>query len=48
MKPLQPLLHLAALAWWRWAQRELQQRDPHHPDLIPIVHRLNHLERTAP
>lgn len=47
MSGLRPVLNLIRLAWWRWAQRELQHRDPTHPDLPQIVHRIRDLERAS-
>lgn len=44
LRPLRPLLRLAQIAWFNWARRELQQRDPTHPDLPLIVRRLRDLE----
>ena len=38
---------LLALAWWRWARRELQQINPSHPDLPRIVLRVSHFEQLA-
>ncbi len=44
MKSLSPVIDLAKLTWWRWAGRELQRRDPMHPDLPGIVLRIRALE----
>jgi hypothetical protein len=33
----------AAIAYYRWARHDLQQKDPTHPDLLHIVHRLRDL-----
>lgn len=41
MKGIRPVLHLIALAWWRWALREVH---PLHPDVPVIVRRINQLE----
>jgi hypothetical protein len=41
MLGLYPLYRLIAIAWWRWARREI---DPMHPDVHKIVHRLRELE----
>ncbi len=41
---LSPVLRLISLAWWKWARRELTQRDPMHPDLPGIVMKINQLE----
>jgi hypothetical protein len=46
VRALWPLLRPALIAWWRWALRELQQRDPSHPDIPEIVRRLRDLEAT--
>lgn len=40
-----PVLRLLALAWWRWAGRELASWCPTHPDLPGIVLRIRDLER---
>lgn len=47
MKSIRPVFDLFALAWWKWAQRELQARNPMHVDLPHIVRRINELERRA-
>ncbi len=44
MSSITPLFRLLALAWWRWARTELQQRDPMHPDLPTVVLTINRLE----
>lgn len=36
---------LFALAWWRWAGRELASWCPMHHDLPGIVRRINELDR---
>lgn len=43
MRALHPLWREAALRWWRWALCELQRKDPTHPDLPMIVHRIREL-----
>ncbi len=45
MSSITPLFRLLALAWWRWARRELQRRDPCHPDIPRIVLRIAELDR---
>jgi hypothetical protein len=39
---LHPLFRLMALAYYRWAMRQI---DPLHPDVPEIVRRINDLER---
>lgn len=41
MKGIRPIFVGLALAWWRWALREI---DPMHPDVPCIVRRINQLE----
>jgi hypothetical protein len=38
-----PVWREAAIAWYRWALRELQRKDPTHPDVSFIVLRLRAL-----
>lgn len=47
MRGLIPIWRMWCLAWWRWARRELQQRDPFHPDLPGIVRRIRDIERAV-
>lgn len=42
--PLRPLSAQAELFNLRWAQRDLQSKDPCHPDLAWLVLRITHLE----
>jgi hypothetical protein len=42
-----PIWHGLALAWWKWARKELTSWCPTHPDLPGIVRRINELERGA-
>lgn len=44
MRGIRPVLQLLALSWWKWAQRELQQHNPMHPDLPMVVRRVAELE----
>lgn len=46
MSGIRPVLNLILLAWWKWARRELTQRDPMHPDLPGIIRRVNELEQS--
>ena len=39
---MKPLIHLWRLAFWRWAQREI---DPMHPDVGLVAVRVAELER---
>jgi hypothetical protein len=41
---LYPIWRMWALAYYRWALKEI---DPMHPDLGLIVYRINQLERSA-
>ena len=43
---IRTLWRFAALAWWRWAQSELQSMNPHHPDLFNIALRIVQLEES--
>ena len=49
MNCLRPLIRETQILYYRWAQRDLQHKDPHHPDLTFIVTRLRDLraEREA-
>jgi hypothetical protein len=38
---------LLVLAWWRWARRDLQHKDPLHADLPKIIERVSDLEAAA-
>lgn len=44
-RALWPWLRYASIAYYRWARRDLQRKDPHHKDLAVILRRLNELER---
>lgn len=41
MNGIRPIFVGLALAWWKWALREI---DPMHPDVPVIVRRINQLE----
>lgn len=43
MRALRPLVREALIAYYRWARHDLQHKNPHHPDLLLIVHRLRDL-----
>jgi hypothetical protein len=40
---LRPLIREVQIAYYRWARHDLQMKNPHHPDLLLIVHRLRDL-----
>ena len=40
---LMPIYRLMALAWYRWALRQI---DPLHPDVPEIVRKISEIERT--
>lgn len=44
---MRPLVNLWKLAYFRWARRDLQIKDPTHPDLPYVVRRIAELEAQA-
>jgi hypothetical protein len=49
MSAIRPLVRELSIVFYRWAQHDLQHKNPHHPDLLVIVHKLRDLyaEREA-
>lgn len=45
MSGIRPIIRLAQLYWFRWAQHDLQRKNPHHPDLPYVILRRAALER---
>jgi hypothetical protein len=44
MTGIRPIVHLMALAWWRWARDNLSQHQPLHADLPYVMRRVAELE----
>jgi hypothetical protein len=45
VRGLTPILNLIRLAFWKWAQREI---DPLHPDAPKVTLRINEIENPQP
>lgn len=50
MNWFRPLIREASILYYRWARFDLQHKNPTHPDLLLIIHRLRELraERNGP